>query len=48
MLEKLGGGAHEAVVRKGEPLLSHEAKASLLSGKKEETEESPINPGARR
>ncbi len=29
-----GSGAHEAVVRRGEPRLSAEAKASLLSGKK--------------
>jgi len=29
-----GGGAHEAVLRKGAPLLSAEAKTSLLSGKK--------------
>ncbi len=29
-----GAGAHEAVVRRGEPRLSAEAKASLLSGKK--------------
>ena len=29
-----GGGAHEAVLRKGEPLLSAEAKTSLLGGKK--------------
>lgn len=29
-----GSGAHEAVLRKGEPLLSSEAKASLLDGKK--------------
>lgn len=29
-----GGGAHEARLRKGEPLLSSEAKAALLAGKK--------------
>lgn len=29
-----GGGAHEAVLRRGEPRLSAEAKTSLLSGKK--------------
>ena len=29
-----GGGAHEARLRRGEPLLSVEAKASLMSGKK--------------
>jgi hypothetical protein len=29
-----GQGAHEAVLRKGEPLLSAEAKTSLISGKK--------------
>jgi hypothetical protein len=29
-----GGGAHEAVLRKGEPLVSAEAKAALLAGKK--------------
>ena len=29
-----GHGAHEAVLRKGEPLLSSEAKTALLSGKK--------------
>lgn len=34
MLVMEGAGAHEAVVRKGEPLLSAETKAALLSGKK--------------
>lgn len=34
MFVKEGGGAHEAVLRKGEPLMSSEAKASLLDGKK--------------
>jgi hypothetical protein len=29
-----GAGAHEAVLRKGEPLLSSEAKAALMAGKK--------------
>lgn len=29
-----GGGAHEAVLRRGEPLVSAEAKAALLAGKK--------------
>lgn len=29
-----GAGAHEAVVRRGEPLMSAEAKAALISGKK--------------
>ena len=29
-----GGGAHEIVIRKGEPLLGAETKAALLSGKK--------------
>ena len=29
-----GGGAHESVIRKGNPTVSTEAKASLLSGKK--------------
>ena len=29
-----GGGAHETALRKGEPLLSAEAKTALLSGKK--------------
>ncbi|MCE9612765.1 MAG: recombination-associated protein RdgC [Lentisphaerae bacterium] len=29
-----GGGAHEARLRRGEPLLSAEAKAALMSGKK--------------
>lgn len=34
LLTKDGCGAHEAALRKGEPLVSNEAKAALLDGKK--------------
>lgn len=34
LLVKEGAGAHEATLRRGEPLLSSEAKAALLDGKK--------------